>query len=361
MTTSGTIGLPLPAPDFIPSATNDVQTASGKVALVSNQLALPSQIAFQLGANGIVDFVGFGQTSPTAGPNGFEGSGGTPGAGSATLAIYRVNGGCQDAHNNAIDFSAPALPAPRNSATAAFNCTPTGACCNGTSCSYVDNASCTGSYQGDFSLCGVVSYPAPSSPANALDDISTTGTLQAVLDNSDDGQVTVPISPSISYFGNARNQVSVGANGLLTFLPGNTATSFSNVAIPGAGTPNDMAAPLWMDLFVRTTLVPGAHVYTQQKTSPNRFIVQWNKVSTRSSSTTTPDNMTFQAILNQDTNEVEFRYGAMNTTASTPAYSASTGIEDQSGTLGSSFSGGSFAGLASTARLFTPGGRSRSV
>jgi hypothetical protein len=150
----------------------------------------------------------------------------------------------------------------------------------------------------------------------------------------------------------------VGGNGLITFLPGTTATSFSNVAIPAIGTPNDMIAPLWMDLYVRTTQIPNAHIYTQQKTAPNRFIVQWNQISTRSSSTTTPDNMTFEVILNQDTSEVEFRYAAMNTTASTPAYTASTGLEDQSGTIGSSFSGGSFAGLANSARLFTPSGQS---
>src|SRR5258706_4422850 len=358
MTTSGTIGAALPTPNFISTTNNDVQTASGKVALVSNQLTLPSQIAFQIGSNGIVDFVGFGQTSPTAGPNGFEGSGGTPGAGAAALAIYRNNNGCQDTHDNAADFGAPALPAARNSASPIFNCTATGACCNGTSCSYVDAGSCGGSYQGDFSLCGTVTYPAPSSPGNAFDDISATGTLQAALDNSDDGQVTVAIAPPFTFFGNARSQVSFGVNGLLTFLPGTTATSFSPVAIPAIGTPNDLVAALWMDLYMRTPQIPTAHMYTQQKTAPNRFIVQWNQVSTRSSGTTTPDSLTFQVILNQDTGTVEYRYSTMTTTATTPAYAAVTGIEDQSGTLGSSFSGGSFAGLASSARLFTPGGQS---
>src|SRR5258708_12276849 len=73
--------------------------------------------------------------------------------------------------------------------------------------------------------------------------------------------------------------------------------------------------------------------FMKQKTSPNRFIVQWNKVSTISSGTTTPDNMTFEVILNQDAGTIEYRYAAMNTTGTTPAYGASTAIEDQSGTL----------------------------
>ncbi len=359
MTTSGTVGAALPTPDATATTAVDMAAASGKVALVSNQTTLPSQIGFVLGTSGVVDFVGFGQTSATAGPNAFEGTGGTPGAGSATLAIYRANSGCTDTHNNATDFLAPALPAPRNSASPVFNCTATGACCSGASCTYVDSASCTGSYEGDFSLCGTVAYPAPTSPANALDDISATGTAITALDNADDSASTVAISPAFNFFGNARSQISIGTNGYLTFLPGTTATSAgTGVTIPTAATPNDMIAAMRMDLVVRTTLVPGAHIYTQQKSSPNRFIIQWNKVSTFSASTVTPDNFTFQAILNQDTGEVEFRYGAMNTSATTPAYAANTGLEDQSGTVGSTFSGGSFAALANTARLFTPSGAS---
>jgi hypothetical protein len=361
-TTSAT-GLALPTLDQVGTLTIDMSATNGKVALVNNQTLLPSAPFFVQGNSGVIDFVGYGVVAPTTGttagttgaPTGYEGNAGTA-APSLTTAVFRLGGGCQDTQDNGADFTV-ATPAPRNSASAPLVCTPTGACCNGTTCTYTDAGSCTGNYQGDFSFCGTVAYPTPTSPANALDDISGTGTALTLLDNVDDSAVAFTLSPSFSFYGKTRSTVSVGVNGIMTFLPGTTATSFSPVAIPAIATPNEMICPLWMDLFMRTTQT-GGHIFTQQKTSPNRFIVQWNKVSTRSSSTTTPDNMTFQVILNQDTSTVEIRYGAINTTATTPAFAAQIGVEDQSGTLGTSVAGGSFAALANTARLFTPAGAS---
>ncbi len=351
MTTSGATGATFTA-DFTVATNNDMSGSAGKVALVSATAALPAQLAFQIGTNNIQDFVGYGQTtlSTTTG-FGYEGGSSAPTL-SSSLAAFRANSGCQQTHDNAADFTA-ATPAPRNTSSAAFNCTATGACCNGGIGTYTTSGACTGTYQGDFSLLGAASY-AVSSPANALDDISGTGTIQAALDNSDDGAVSLVLGTPMPFFGNRYTNISVGVNGHVTFLPGTTATAFTNTTIPNSTTTNNIIAPLWMDMFVRPVAsVPGAHVYTQQKTSPNRFIVQWNKVSTRASSTTTPDNLTFQAILYQDTGDVEVRYGAFNTTGTTPAFAATIGVEDMSGLVGTSVAGGTFAALANTARLFS--------
>ena len=95
-------------------------------------------------------------------------------------------------------------------------------------------------------------------------------------------------------------------------------------------TPNDWPAmfPFWTDLTFQAPGAGSVFYQTVGAKGNQRFIVQWNKVSTRSSSITTPDNMTFQVILNQDTSTVEIRYGAMNTTATTPAFTATIGVED---------------------------------
>lgn len=117
----GAAGSPLPAADFIDATPINMAAGAGKVAL--------AKIAVSLGCNGgstpcspaqmanIVDLVGFG------GANFFEGASGP--APSATNAIFRKSGGCQDTDNNANDFLAgPA--GPRNTATIApcGNATP---------------------------------------------------------------------------------------------------------------------------------------------------------------------------------------------------------------------------------------------
>jgi hypothetical protein len=302
-TASGVNGVVLPVPADLSFTSPDWAAGAGKVALCSSTTVLTT-FSVQNGTNSVEDFVGYGQAALTAGGVGFEGTSGP--TGSATLALFRGGAGCTETHNNGADFTT-ALPAPRNSSTAALVCTATGACCN-TLPSYTTSAACTGSYQGNFTQIGAVTY-AVSTPANTLIDISPTptgdgsGVAVTALDNGDTSASTVAISPAFPMYGNLRTSISIAANGFATFLPGTVTGSDSNPTITSTLTPNDFIAPLWDDLIVRTSTVPaiaGARVYTAQKTSPNRFIIQWNKVSTFASSTTTPDNLTFQAILNQD-------------------------------------------------------------
>jgi hypothetical protein len=361
MTTSGTVGAALPTPDVVGATNIAMDGTAGKVALVNTQTTLPGGHFFVQGASGVQDFVGYGQTSPTVGPTGYEGKGGAPAA-SATLAVFRNGAGCDDTQDNALDWAAAAA-APRNSSTAALICTGTGACCNGTTCTYATAAGCgagSGSYQGDWTFCGQVTYPAPVTTMNALDDISTTGTILVALNNADDtAAAPITISPAFNYFGIPRTQVSINSNGYLNFAPGGSGATASqmrnNAAFPsGAALPNDFIAPLWDDLIVRTTLIPTAHVYTEQKTAPNRFIVQWHQVSTFNSGTTTPDNFTFQVILNQDTGTIEYRYGTM----SSPAFlSAHVGLENLSGTVGTNVAIADVQ-AGNVAKLFTPTGAS---
>ncbi|MDZ4774781.1 MAG: GEVED domain-containing protein, partial [Planctomycetota bacterium] len=363
-TTSGTVGAVISA-DLLAAAGNlvDMAAAGGKVFLVSNQTLLtPNQHQFspvQMAALGVVDMVGYGQTTITSLHTGWEGRGPAPVL-SATLAAFRRNNGCQETHDNQLDFTA-ALPAPRNLSSAAVVCTATGACCLSGSGTYVSSAACAtagGSYQGDFSILGGVTYTVTSG-TDPIIDISGTGTPLAILDNTDDTNALVNLTIPINFYGNVRTAVNVNVNGLVKMLSRESLTdlTFTPAAIPTLAVPNDFAAPMWMPLFNRTTLT-GSRIFTQQQTSPNRFIVMWKGISSEGSGTVTPDNLNFEAIFNQDDGSIEYRYGSMTATAGTNVVSATLpgiGVESQSGQTGPTQSPiASYAALANTSRLFTP-------
>ncbi len=104
----GTINLP--TADGI--GTIAISGTTGKVALVSNQIALTGSNP----TTGVVDFIGFGaanfsETSPTP-------------ALSNTTADLRNSNGCTDTDNNSTDFTIGA-PAPRNTLTALNACSVT--------------------------------------------------------------------------------------------------------------------------------------------------------------------------------------------------------------------------------------------
>ncbi len=101
--------VPLPTPDA--TGTINLSGTSGKVAVVNSTVAL-------VGSNPdpatYIDFVGYGAA------NYFEGGAAAPTA-SNTLAVLRVDGGCQDTDQNGNDFTAGA-PAPRNTASPSHTC-----------------------------------------------------------------------------------------------------------------------------------------------------------------------------------------------------------------------------------------------
>ncbi|MBI5865479.1 MAG: hypothetical protein HZB38_13420 [Planctomycetes bacterium] len=205
-------------------------------------------------------------------------------------------------------------------------CGATGACCVSGNCSVMSRTACAaagGSYQGDGTDCGGVNY-VPSNCTTPLEDISSTGTLAATASGCDDCGENVALPFSFNFYGVSHANVNVGSNGYLTF--GATTGDFSNDPIPSANTPNDMIAPFWDDWN------PGVagDVYYEARTSPSRFIVQWNRV--RHFGASTGEN-TFQAILYAD-GSIDLRQGAMDTTF---VNSGSIGIEDSTGATGIAF------------------------
>ncbi len=108
---SGGTGQPaLPSPVIVPQSGFNMSGTTGKVALVRDTVTLSG--ATPTGEN-IADLVGFGTA------NGAEGT--RAPAMSASLALFRANGGCADSDDNSVDFATGA-PAPRTSASARNTC-----------------------------------------------------------------------------------------------------------------------------------------------------------------------------------------------------------------------------------------------
>jgi hypothetical protein len=106
---AGTIGLSLPTPDAT-FTTIAIAADKGKIALVNSTTGL--NVACP--TTNILDFVGYGTA------NCYEGTASTA-APSTITAVFRNNNGCSDTNDNLADFTL-ALPAPRNSSTAASIC-----------------------------------------------------------------------------------------------------------------------------------------------------------------------------------------------------------------------------------------------
>ncbi len=160
-----------------------------------------------------------------------------------------------------------------------------------------------------------------------LEDISGTGTL---LTGCDDCGYVVPLGFTFSFFGQDITEIGVASNGYLSTQAGNLGSS-GNGPIPGSGAPNNMIAPLWYDWDPSSV---GNVYYQTLGTAPNRrFVALWKEVAFYG--TTTP-TCTFEAILYEGTNTIEFRYGAVDPKSGTPGYGAaySIGVENETATVG---------------------------
>lgn len=203
----------------------------------------------------------------------------------------------------------------------AVNCLPAGACCIGVAqdiCVVVTADDCLaqgGVYIGDGTVCsGYVG----SDCANAFFDISG---MAPNLGLGDDNGVVLPLGFTFDFFGSAKATVGVASNGYLTF--GATLGDFTNDPIPTAATPNDIICPMWDDFSPNE----GGSVHAMTMgVAPNRtFIAQWNNVPQFGQG----DSNTFQAILFEIDDSIEFRYGTFSGNV-TPT----VGVENATGTDG---------------------------
>ncbi|QCK14479.1 Ig-like domain-containing protein [Mangrovivirga cuniculi] len=159
-------------------------------------------------------------------------------------------------------------------------------------------------------------------PAYDYMDISSTGTP---ADVGGDGDVTVPLPFDFNFFGNDQSEVTIGANGFLTFGPivGN---NFTNQQIPDVTNPNNFIAPLWDDLEPQN----GTGVFYHG--TSEYFIVQYEEVPGFGFPPflPIPDPVSFQVILFPD-GSFKFQYKNVESTIAT---SSTVGIEGPMGMNG---------------------------
>ncbi len=168
-------------------------------------------------------------------------------------------------------------------------------------------------------------------------DIRHSGTRLETLDNRDDGFEEVSIGFDFPFDGQTFAQLAVSTNGFVRFGGTAGASSLTNQSFPNALEPNGILAPFWDDLDPALDNNRGQILIETRGTAPNRqFIVQWQSTPHNLSAAS---SLTFQVVLGED-GSVVYNYGALvdNTGNYGSLASASVGLENLTGTLGSTHS-----------------------
>lgn len=158
-------------------------------------------------------------------------------------------------------------------------------------------------------------------------DISGTGTQ--ILTFSDDDALEIPIGFGFGFYGTSHTTACASSNGVVSF--GGCEPSKDAVNVATTPTPNDLptATVLWNDwqfydpgdgsVFYQTLGLPGAQ----------SLVIQWNLARGFPSS---PRPVTFEAILFQGSNKLQFLYLDTDTgDAQAFGATASVGIRDTGG------------------------------
>ena len=155
-----------------------------------------------------------------------------------------------------------------------------------------------------------------------LDDISAIGTGLTLADN---GSASVPLPFSFNFYGEVKTSVIVSANGLLRFAAG--PDTARDCPLPVMGGVKGLIAPFWGDWNpARGGSVTWA---VDGPVGARRFIALWKNVPhSRATTSTIPGGAhTFEAILHEGTNAIEFRYGALAGAPESDGNAATIGLE----------------------------------
>ena len=156
---------------------------------------------------------------------------------------------------------------------------------------------------------------------------------QVWLATADDQAATRSLGFTFNFYGVGYNLVRFSDNGLITFVNESTQESNGNLTTTALAPDLPAIAVLWDDWY-RDPDVTGSGVYYATVGTPGdrRFILQWNCFDHASS---TPDTVTFQAILYEATGSVLCQYQDVVITSGDGLYdygkSATVGIRDTAG------------------------------
>jgi subtilisin family serine protease len=160
---------------------------------------------------------------------------------------------------------------------------------------------------------------------------ATVGGTRLTLFDDDSAVVSLPFS--FRFYDVSRSSVEISSNGYLMF-DGLFGTSYVNKAIPNSAEPNSLVAAYWDDL--NPSAGGGAVWYRSTGTAPNRkFVVAWVGVPAFG----TTNGVTFEAILEEGTNDIVLQYKDVDHGDSFLNYgaSATVGVEDDLGSSGKQF------------------------
>lgn len=145
----------------------------------------------------------------------------------------------------------------------------------------------------------------------------------------DDAAASVDLPFSFPLYGGSYAKAYVASNGHVNFLASSTA--YGNGAIPSTAVPNAAIYPFWDDLDARGA----ADVFTGATTvdGVDAFVIEWRDVFPLNSS----DLLDFSVTLFED-GRVELGYGDLPTGDRALGGSATIGIENATGTIGTQFS-----------------------
>ncbi len=244
---------------------------------------------------------------------------GTPVAASANTTYY-INIGM---------WSATTVPTGAYQITLNFAASMGACCASNGSCSLTTQSGCSGTFQGVDTSC--FTFGNLNSGGGTFESIRATGTILAVASNCDDCGETLNLPFSFGFFSGVYNSVWVCSNGFIQFGGANNAT-FTNAPIPTAGIPNNFIAPFWDDLNTGTGA--GDIFFRVDGTAGSRrVIISWENVN----QFTLSDDNNFQVVLNEATQDFEFRYGAISPEATAGDYTV--GYENAAGSAGASVNG----------------------
>ena len=140
-------------------------------------------------------------------------------------------------------------------------------------------------------------------------EISGNGTDSGI--DKDDHGVSVSIGFTFGFYGRSHPSVTISSNGYLTF--GGIWTAYFNHPIPSTTQMKEIICPFWDDLTpVSSGSDRGTIYYKTQGTEPHRtFIVEWCDVAHFNDRSELRSHLTFEAILNEGSNQVKFQYKEM--------------------------------------------------
>jgi thermitase len=145
-----------------------------------------------------------------------------------------------------------------------------------------------------------------------------------------DGYATVPLPFPFTFGDMTYNNVTVSANGYLTF--GGVGSAKDNFIIPGIAQPNNFIAPFWDDL---NPSAGGLMYQATFGTSPNReYVVEWAGVPRFG---VTGSTLTLEVVLSETSNDILFQYQTL-TGIGADGSSATIGVEYGNGSAGREYS-----------------------